>query len=234
MAGPKPITAAEQRGVLEDEAAWKVLAEQATAGPWVAEIDVRHDDTVHYSIRTADKLPEHPWSPRFIAWMSGTLSHNGRRLVKDSSMVQCEGCGNWSYRNGQIVDDFRGDPEIEPDAAFIAAARTAVPELLAEVERLREENERYHAEVVDALKARAAVCHHKAQRYAQELTGRDAKQAEREWNLGGNELLAMAELLAARRRGRGGEVSVTLTDEQWETVRDAAYEWEMGEQDTIA
>lgn len=50
------------------------------------------------------------------------------------------------------------DTQTEKDAAFIAAARDAVPSLIAEVRRLREENEALHSRILSGnLEDRSAI-----------------------------------------------------------------------------
>lgn len=87
---------------------------KATKHKLTVEKNVRElEDSVHYTIQTAKKLPEHPWSPRFIAWMCGSLGealHN--RDPKES----------------------RDDPEVEGDAQLFAHANSDIEFLLSELE----------------------------------------------------------------------------------------------------
>lgn len=121
-------------------AAIRARAESATPGPWEMELAVTHEGLAHYSLRTHDPLPAHPWSPRYIAWLTGSQP----MLQSDQPRRRrCETCGVVSYpwRQLQLGVDLREDDETTADAAFLAHAREDVPALVAEVERLRAENE---------------------------------------------------------------------------------------------
>lgn len=90
----------------------------------------------------ADAATPGPWLP----------SHN----------VDAPSDGNWEPDNperegrgeGPTLTGLYRDVKAwaEADAAFIAAAREAVPALLAEVQRLRVENERFHAAAMEKTK----------------------------------------------------------------------------------
>lgn len=97
------------------------LCEKATPGPWELDKEIRRSEGyVHYVIRSRDKLPQHPWSQRFIAWMMGSLGE--------------------ALHNRQ-PNEYRDDPEIEHDATLIAAARTALPDLISDLEEARRERD---------------------------------------------------------------------------------------------
>lgn len=84
------------------------VKEQAkhTPGPWELEKrECQSLGSIHYAIKTSYKPTEHGWSPRFIAWMAGSL---GESLPH------------------RRPDDYRDDPHVEADARLIAES----PELL--------------------------------------------------------------------------------------------------------
>lgn len=107
--------------------------EAASPGPWTYRVEHRPwSEFAHYQIQTAEPHPAHPWSPRFLAWMNG-----GREIAKNV----------WrdlpDHKRALLVDHgVREERHVEPDAIFIADARSDVPLLIAEVERLRAEVER--------------------------------------------------------------------------------------------
>lgn len=118
---------------------------QHTPGPWEFEKEEsRYQGSVHYSIKTSYKPAAHPHSPRFIAWMCGSLgeaSHN------------------------RDPKDYRDDPEIEADCRLIAAAPEMldaiefVEEFFAKLERdtewgdrLQEIREKFHAPIHNKLR----------------------------------------------------------------------------------
>lgn len=134
----------EQHTPLTDERLAEIheRVERATQGPWETERSVsqaHNASEVHWSVRTHDKLPAHPWSPRYILWMCGLLWE--ARGSHEPRMRWCPACEHMHYEHREVPVDLRSDPEIEADATFIAAAREDVPALLAEVDRLRLENE---------------------------------------------------------------------------------------------
>jgi hypothetical protein len=113
-------------------------ASKATAGPWVAEQATRREHTIHWDVRTQDKLPEHPWSPRFIAWMTGLVFDALPRLT-GQRIVECPTCHtvNVDHRSLQIPIDVRWDDQTEADAQFLAYSRTDIPWLLEQIATLR-------------------------------------------------------------------------------------------------
>ena len=110
-------------------------AEAATPGPWLPEISMTDEMTAHYAIRTRDALPEHPWSPRFVAWMTGLLREVSRSNGPPSTY--CESCRHVCWRGREITVDVRQDAQTEADADFIAQARQDIPDLLAELEHIQ-------------------------------------------------------------------------------------------------
>lgn len=138
------MTTNEQHTPLTDEQLQQIRerVEHATQGPWEIERSVsqaHNASEVHWSVRTRDKLPAHPWSPRYILWMCGLLWE--ARGSHEPRMRWCPACEHMHYEHREVPVDLRSDPEIEADATFIAAAREDVPALLDEVERMRTENE---------------------------------------------------------------------------------------------
>lgn len=119
----------DERMTEEALAAIEARAAAATQGPW--EVDVAYlgnRESVHYALRTRDRLPEHPWSPAFLLWACGALGHpSWQRWLE------------WQQRVPGMVEPYRRDERIEADMRFLAAARTDVPALVAEVRRLRSE-----------------------------------------------------------------------------------------------
>lgn len=110
-----------------------------TPAPWVAERTWNPEADVHFTIRTRDPLPAHPWSARYIAWLTGTLKPD-LNAHAEPRRVKCEACGyvHYNHRALQVGVDVRCDPESEADAEFLAHAPEDVAALLAEVERLNE------------------------------------------------------------------------------------------------
>lgn len=87
------------------------MTQNHTPGPWMVEKRTRpNEQCVHYSIRTVDRQPDHPWSPRFIAWMTGCLLPYAGPNVRP--------------------DDAPDDPITEADARLIAAAPAMYAALL--------------------------------------------------------------------------------------------------------
>ena len=87
-------------------------ASKSTEGPLTFE---KHESFLqgswHYAIHTVKNMPEHPHSPRFVAWMCGSLGE--------------------SLPSRNHPEDYRSDPQIEADADFFAHSRTDLPRLVA-------------------------------------------------------------------------------------------------------
>ncbi len=115
----------------------KARCEAATPGPWVSELSLSYDLDAHYAIRTAELLPAHPWSPRYIAWMCGLLAEPSRS--KYPQMKACECCDHAYFRGRELHIDIRNDPQVQADVAFLAHAREDIPALLNEIEKLKED-----------------------------------------------------------------------------------------------
>lgn len=66
----------------------------------------------------------------------------------------------WARINGALTRIFAicGSRKWEPDAQFIAHARTDIPALLSEADRLRDENERLRAMMVKVLRGEISPC----------------------------------------------------------------------------
>ena len=107
----------------------------ATPGPWLSETSLTTDDLVHLAVKTAEPMPEHPWSPRFVAWITGLLLPYVRPSERPTS-TWCNACHHRCYRGRTVAVDIREDSQTKADASFIAFARKDVPDLLAEVNRL--------------------------------------------------------------------------------------------------
>ena len=99
------------------------LLKGITPGPWTHEIDHRGwEDSIHYAIRSVEKQVEHPWSPRFIAWMNGSLGSVPAH--------------RWPEMASRGVRD---DPRIAADAEFIAACPTLVTGLLLALDKAEQQ-----------------------------------------------------------------------------------------------
>jgi hypothetical protein len=139
------------------------LLEGITPGEWEVRKDLRKwEESVHYMVQTVEKLPAHPHSQRFIAWMCGSLGETTS--------------GHWNERQKQGMG-WRDDPAIEADAKLMAASprllRAALSALTAERQRAEEleselfaitrnwskANERAHAEKARADAAEAKLRH---------------------------------------------------------------------------
>lgn len=94
-----------------------------TPGPWTVRQSVYNGGAydVHYAIETVDKQPEHPWSVRVVAWMTGGI-RNDLSLNSIPSAKYCKECSRWHLYDREIGVDTRRDPKIEADARLIAAA----------------------------------------------------------------------------------------------------------------
>lgn len=111
----------------ERRAELRAKAEAATPGPWTAEVSIYSDGAfdAHWAVRTVDKLPEHPWSPRFITFMTGTLRSDVQlRDIKGAKY--CRECECWHLGwSREIGIDVRADGKARADAEFIAATDPA-------------------------------------------------------------------------------------------------------------
>src|SRR4051812_39724882 len=88
----------------------KDIHEKMTPGEWCFDKRIRQDEgTVHYSIETVDKPPEHPWSQRFIAFMCGGLGE---------------------YIHNRKPSDYRDDPGAKQDADGICKLRNLLPNII--------------------------------------------------------------------------------------------------------
>lgn len=99
--------------------------------PWMAEKAWAHanDETVHWSIRTVEKMPDTPWSPRYIAWMTGALLNGiGASHVPYKF---CESCQHGYFKRREVAIEVRVDPLVETDVSAIVAVMNAAPDLFA-------------------------------------------------------------------------------------------------------
>jgi len=88
----------------------------------------------HFAIETEEKQPEHPWSPRVVAWITGML-RSDLHINAIKGMKYCPECSAWHYQRWREVGvDVRVDERVEADARLIAAA----PDLLAALEFIAE------------------------------------------------------------------------------------------------
>ncbi len=141
----------------------------ATEGPWVCET-AENDFDCHFTVRSTAHFAEHPWSPRYVAWLNGAIRDASIEQIRQQT---CPTCGYFihNHRMLQVGADVRVDNDMRDDAEFIAHAREDIPALLAEVKRLQswrdiaaehlsnqialeQENERLRNEVL-ALKLQA-------------------------------------------------------------------------------
>lgn len=123
-------------------AAIRARAEKASPGPWVSELSMHSDESAHFSVRTVECLPEHPWSPRYVFWVCGSIVGDMHGHPEKPRWRYCDACksGHWERRRLEIPIDARRDGHIQADAEFAAHARTDVPDLLAHVDALEAEN----------------------------------------------------------------------------------------------
>lgn len=99
-----------------------------TPGDWEYRKELRDwNECIHYMIQTVNKLPEHPHSQRFIAWMCGSLGETTR--------------SHWIERQKQDMG-WRDDPAIEADARLMAAAPRLLRSALARLRELEARNSR--------------------------------------------------------------------------------------------
>lgn len=113
------------------------IARAATPGPWTKEISVYSNGTLdaHFAVRTVDKQPDHPWSPRFITFMTGTL-RSDLRINDIKGAKYCRECETWHLGwTREIGVDVRVDPKAEADATFIATFNPA--QVIALLERVK-------------------------------------------------------------------------------------------------
>lgn len=121
------------------------LESKATPGPWMTEDSVSYDGGIHRSIRTVDKLPEHPWSARYVVWLNGKLGE--WRRSHEPKWQYCEVCKRGHYEGREVHVDIRHDEAIEADSEMIVLFRNQGREALRTVIR---ENERL-VNVIDEL-----------------------------------------------------------------------------------
>lgn len=133
---PPPAAARAPRLTEEHLTALEEALALATVAPWVAAKSMRDDCSVHVAIRTAGPLPEHPHSPRFVAWMTGLLRDYLPPSQRDRWRY-CDKCARGYWEGRSVPIEVRDDPQIEADAALVVAARNALPALLAEVRAAR-------------------------------------------------------------------------------------------------
>jgi hypothetical protein len=106
---------------------------KATPGPLTFEKkECRDLGSWHYAIKTAYNHPAHPHSPRFIAWLCGSLGE-----ITPSR---------------RTPDDARNDPEIEADIEFFIKAHEDIPALLDIVEQLQHRLEQEVTRLKEELK----------------------------------------------------------------------------------
>ena len=109
----------------------RLRAAAATKGPLVVEKAMTRDtDSFHYSLRTAEKQPETPWSPRYVCWFNGMLADSTNWRMKDGREIAlCKTCGQWGAITRRVAGvDLRIDAQIEADATFLSHAQ---PDVLA-------------------------------------------------------------------------------------------------------
>jgi hypothetical protein len=117
-------------------AEWWRLDKAATPAPWVAELSMRDDCSAHYAIRTVAPLPEHPHSPRFVAWMTG-LQRDYIPPSMRSRFRFCDHCQRGYWEGRTLGIEVREDPQVEADARLYVLLRNALPRLLRALRRAR-------------------------------------------------------------------------------------------------
>lgn len=127
-----------------DLEALKKVALEATPGPWTKEVSVYSNGSLnaHFAVRTVDKQPEHPWSPRFITFMTGTL-RSDLRVNDIKGAKYCRECEMWHLGwSREIGVDVRADAKAEADANHIATFDPpTVLSLLTRIEALEAERD---------------------------------------------------------------------------------------------
>lgn len=106
------------------EAQLRELADRATQAPWMLERSAYEGDggAAHYSIRTVEKMPDTPWSPRYIAWLTGALlSDMLPRFETKGQTHYCETCGHRVWRWREVGVEVREAAEARADAEHITA-----------------------------------------------------------------------------------------------------------------
>lgn len=111
----------------EQLAEWRALAEKATEGPWAIESCGEKGDGSNMI-----GVVFGPDDPDAKSPLSGWIDEN------DWADKLGEPMADPFYRDEEVAECAHRNRNHNADAAFIAAARTAVPALIAEVERLRE------------------------------------------------------------------------------------------------
>lgn len=127
------------------------LVAKATPRPWVAERSRSYDEFVHWSIRTVEKLAAHPWSPRYIAWLTGGFEMQSRYAGR-GQVRYCSECKHQCYRWREVAVDVRVDEQIEADLELIVSLVNSA-EALAELL----EAARYASDVCFGLEAEARI-----------------------------------------------------------------------------
>lgn len=125
-----------------DLEALEKVAREATPGPWMKEVSVHSNGMLdaHFAVRTVDKHPDHPWSPRFITFMTGTL-RSDLRVNDIKGAKYCRECEAWHLGwSREIGVDVRADAKCEADATFIATFDP--PTVLHLLAALRAQDER--------------------------------------------------------------------------------------------
>jgi hypothetical protein len=113
------------------------VAQEATQGEWKARVSIYGNGAfdAHWAVETAEKQPEHPWSPRVITFMTGTL-RSDLRLDDIKGAKFCRECEAWHIGFWREVGvDVRADPRAEADAKHIAAFDP--PTALSLIDRIR-------------------------------------------------------------------------------------------------
>ena len=128
----------------EQLAAWRELCDKATQGPWMLERDcLEGRRKVRESFNQL--FPEEGSTGKVVSQQPGQYTHKGTTIATIDVMTIWQHAEKVVQVN-EVTDDTidlemwrAGISHSADDAAFIAAARSAVPALLDEVERLRKD-----------------------------------------------------------------------------------------------
>ena len=141
-----------------DLEALEKVAREATPGPWMKEVSVHSNGMLdaHFAVRTVDKHPDHPWSPRFITFMTGTL-RSDLRVNDIKGAKYCRECEAWHLGwSREIGVDVRADAKCEADATFIATFDP--PTVLRLLAALRAQADRVRVLEGENEQLRLAIC----------------------------------------------------------------------------
>lgn len=124
----------------EDLAQLTVLLQKMTPAPWMSEKSFSHayEPNVHWSIHTVEKMPDTPWSPRFITWMTGCLRDAHSINRNDDGYHYCDHCKRGYLGHREAGVEVRVDEQTEADVQGIVLLRNLGPALIERIAELEE------------------------------------------------------------------------------------------------